>query len=179
MQADDPSEGMRAAFRDLHGRRLHGFALLLTLGDRSRAARLAADAMADGTAHIDELRHPERAAAWLRARVVRATRGMGRGGPRQGDRLQALSAIDADAGLLAGLTALGLVERAALIASSVERLDRRDVATIVGKDGSALDTLLSRARLRYARRFATAAPEGVPAGPVTERVREVAAKAMA
>lgn len=178
MQAADPSEAVRSAFRDLHGRRLHGFALLLTLGDRSRAARLAADAMAEGTAHIDELRHPERAAAWLRARVVRAARGMGHGGLRLSDRLQALSAIDADGGVLAGMTALGLVERAAVIASSVERLDRRDVAIIVGKDGSALDDLLSRARLRYARRFATAAPEGVPPGPVTERVREVATRAM-
>ena len=29
---------IRAAFRDLHGARLHGFALLVTLGDRANAA---------------------------------------------------------------------------------------------------------------------------------------------
>jgi len=174
-----PPEAERAAFRDLHGRRLHGFALLLTLGDRPRAARLAADAIAEGSANVDELRHPERAAAWLRARVVHGAHGISRGTPRLSDRLQALSQIDAAGGVLAGLTDLRLIERAALIASSVERLDRRDVALIVGKDGSALDALLSRARLRYARRFASVASETAPSGPVIERVLEVAKRAMA
>src|SRR5262245_49203152 len=66
-----PDEGaLRDAFRELHGRRLHGFALLLTLGDRAEAARLASDALDAGVARVDELRHPERAAAWLRRRVV-------------------------------------------------------------------------------------------------------------
>src|ERR687895_367576 len=63
---DPPVEVVRAAFRELHGRRLHGFALLLTLGDRERAASLASDALAAGQLRVDELRHPERAAAWLR-----------------------------------------------------------------------------------------------------------------
>ena len=174
-----PPEALRAAFRDLHGRRLHGFALLLTLGDRPRAARLAAEAIAEGTANLDELRHPERAAAWLRARVVRSAGGVRTGNLRLSDGLQALSQIDAAGGVLAGLTDLRLIERAALIAWSVERLDRRDVAVIVGKDGSALDALLSRARLRYARRFATIASETAPSGRVIERVLEVAKKAMA
>ena len=75
----DPSpnstaEAMRAAFRELHGRRLHGFALLLTLGDRPSAARLASEALADGAMRVEELRHPERAAAWLRHRVVERAR---------------------------------------------------------------------------------------------------------
>src|SRR6187431_2709085 len=61
---------LRAAFRELHGRRLHGFALLLTLGDRPGAARLASEALAAGAMRVDELRHPERAAAWLRHRLV-------------------------------------------------------------------------------------------------------------
>src|SRR5690606_20820527 len=66
-------ERLRAAFDELHGSRLHGFALLLTLGDRARAARLAGEALAAAEPRIDALRHPERAAAWLRAHVVRSS----------------------------------------------------------------------------------------------------------
>ncbi|MEA2650619.1 MAG: hypothetical protein QOI85_340, partial [Chloroflexota bacterium] len=80
-------ELVRAAFRDLHGTRLHGFALLVTLGDHARAARLAGEAIAAGTARTSELRHPERAAAWLRRRVTRNAERRGRrelGNPAEG-----------------------------------------------------------------------------------------------
>src|ERR1041384_1046480 len=56
-------EGMlRAAFREAHGARLHGFALVVTLGDEQLAATLAVDALDAGVRHADALRHPERAA---------------------------------------------------------------------------------------------------------------------
>jgi [ribosomal protein S5]-alanine N-acetyltransferase len=45
-EADD--DGLRSPFRDLHGPRLHGFALLVALGDRRLAARIAGDALAAG-----------------------------------------------------------------------------------------------------------------------------------
>ena len=81
--ADPQPELVRAAFRDLHGARLYGFALLVTLGDRGRAARLSATALAAGASRLADLRHPERAAAWLRARVLadaaRTVRSPGRG----------------------------------------------------------------------------------------------------
>jgi len=166
------------AFRDLHGRRLHGFSLLLVLGDRPAAARLASDALLAAGERIGELRHPERAAAWLRARVVRLARGIGRVEPRRSDRFDALDALGVDGGVFAGLEALSQRERAALIATTIERLDRRDAATIVDCDGQVFDRLIVRARRRYAAAYGAAAPEAMADGPMGERVRAIAKRAM-
>lgn len=174
-----PSDLVRTAFGELHARRLHGFALMLVLGDRLAAARLASDALLAAGEHISELRHPERAAAWLRARVVRMARGLGRAGPRRGDRVDALDGLGVDAAVFAGLEALDRRERAALIATSIERLDRRDVATIVSLDGQGCDRLIVRARRRYAAGYVAGAPsELVAGGPLGDRVRGVARRAM-
>ena len=188
LQADHPAEAstdpaapqlLQAAFRDLHGSRLHAFALLLTLGDRSRAAQLASDAIAAGMDHLPELRHPERAAAWLRTRIVRAA---GSDDRRLGvaERLASLSDLHAGPAALAGLSALTRLERAGLIATAIERLDRRDVAVIVGRDGDRLDTLLRRARRRYLD-GAAATPDELdgPPGPIGQRIAESAARTMA
>jgi hypothetical protein len=45
LRASDEEGILRAAFRDAHGARLSGFALLVTLGDQALAASLAADAL--------------------------------------------------------------------------------------------------------------------------------------
>jgi hypothetical protein len=168
-----------AAFRDLHGARLHAFALLLTLGDRRRAAVLAADAIAASSDHLQELRHPERAAAWLRARVTRAAR---RDDDSLGvaERLAALDELNVGAAALAGLSALGRLERAVLIATAIERLDRRDVATVVGRDGQRLNRLLVRARRGYLL-GAAASPDQLegPPGPIAQRIAASAARTMA
>ncbi len=169
-----PADVVRAAFKDLHGRRLHGFALLLTMGDRPAAARLASEALAAGTAHIEELRHPERAAAWLRRRIVERAR-VGRNGPTDPHILSELGADEAAVVAMAGLDRL---ERAALIASGVERLDRRDVATIVGRDATALDRLLRRARERYVRGHAATATVAPTDGPIATQVHAIARRAM-
>jgi DNA-directed RNA polymerase specialized sigma24 family protein len=169
---------VRTAFRDLHARRLHGFALLLTLGDRPVAARLASDALLAAGERIGELRHPERAAAWLRARVVRTGRAMSRTAPRGSDRLDALDRLGVDRATFAGLAALSQQERAALIATSIERLDRRDAATIVDIDGQGFDRLVVRARRRYAAAYGAAAPEATAHGSLAERVRAVAQRAL-
>jgi DNA-directed RNA polymerase specialized sigma24 family protein len=166
-------EAARAAFRELHGRRLNGFALLLTLGDRPTAARLASDALAAGVARIGELRHPERAAAWLRRRVVENVR-VGRNGP---SNARILLELGVEEPVVAALAALDRHERAALIASAVERLDARDVAVIVGRDGSALDRLMRRARDRYVRAY-VAQPGEPPEGPIVTRVHSLARRAM-
>ncbi len=171
---DPPAEDVRAAFRDLHGRRLHGFALLLTLGDRPTAARLASEALAAGTARIDELRHPERAAAWLRRRVVEGARSV-RGQHGDGD---VLTELGADESVITSIAVLGRLERAVLIASAIERLDRRDVAVIVGRDGSALDRLLRRARGRYLRAHAATVPGERPEGPIATHVQRLARRAL-
>jgi hypothetical protein len=180
MRESDPSE-LRAAFRELHGARLHGFTLLVALGDRAVAARLAADAIATGSAGITELRHPERAAAWLRARVMRDAPGRLRWARPQTrrERHLALAELGADEAAIAGFEALDVRARAAVVARSVEGLDRRDVGTIVGADGIRLHRLLKRATARYVG--AMAAVRGdipIEDGPITSRVRSVTARAL-
>lgn len=169
-----PPEVLRAAFRDLHGRHLHGFALLLALGDAPRAAQLTVDALDVAVPHVDELRHPERAAAWLRARVVRASRGMA----RPATHLQPLAELGVEPAVAGALGTLHHLERAAIIAAAIERLDQRDVATVVGQDGPALERLLTRARRRYAAAHAARAGDDIPAGPLIDRVRAEALRAM-
>jgi DNA-directed RNA polymerase specialized sigma24 family protein len=188
LPADPPAETtaspaderlLDAAFRELHGARLHAFALLLTLGDRRRAALLATDALAAAGNHLRDLRHPERAAAWLRARVTDAA-GSGDHRLDASERLASLGELNVGALALAGLSALTLVERAGLIAATIEGLDQRDVGTVVGRDGRRLDRLLRRARRRYLD-GAAASPEVVdgPPGPIGQRILASAARTMA
>ena len=148
------------------------------LGDRPAAARLASDALLAAGDRIGELRHPERAAAWLRARVLRMAAGIGRAEPRRSDRVDALDGLGVDAAAFAGLEALSPRERAALIATTIERLDPRDAATIVDSDGQGFDRLVVQARRRYAAAYGAAAPEGMADGPLGERVRAIAKRAM-
>ena len=179
--AGTPPELVRAAFRELHGTRLHGFALLLTLGDRARAARLAGEALAAGMSRTAELRHPERAAAWLRRRVTRNAGRAGRHtqGRSAGDGRPALEELGAGAAAFAGLSALTTRERAALVADSIERLERGDVATIVGIGGARLDRLIRRVRVRYTTTVAAALDEASAAdGPTVERIQAIAARAL-
>lgn len=181
------SHDLQDAFRELHGSRLHGFALLLTLGDRTRAARLTAETMAEGVARVGELRHPERAAAWLRARVLRRAGGdRGDAGARRGDADLALAELGVGASVAAGLRRLSVVERAAVVTTAVERLDRRDIATVLGREGRDLERLVGRAMRAYLA-AASAARRNLPAGgldvptlpgPITDRVHRAAERAL-
>lgn len=175
-------EALRAAFRDLHGSRLHGFALLFTLGDRALAGSLAGAALAEGSLRIGELRHPERAAAWLRAHVVRSVRHTTHAADRPRRRAPTeLVALHVEPAVRAGLARADRLERAALIAALVERFDRRDVATIVGRDGPRLDTLMRRAREAYVDGFAsaeTSVDEARPAGGLIRRIQDIAERAV-
>lgn len=178
--APAPAELRRAAFRDLHGSRLHGFALLVTLGDQALAARLASEAIAEGSAASDELSHPERAAAWLRRHVVRGARGRLRDSPdTAGRRRAALEKLNVDAVAFASLAALDTRERAAVAAHTVERLDLRDVATIVGIDGARLERMLRRAHAK-ATESAGRALDLSPHedGPITSQIRAIAERTM-
>jgi DNA-directed RNA polymerase specialized sigma24 family protein len=163
---------MRAAFHELHGRSLHGFALLLLLGDQAQAARLSGEALGMGLDHVDELRHPERAAAWLRARLVQSALAL-----RASD-LQptagALTGLGADPAVVAALGVLDTRERAALIASFIEHLDPRDVAAVLRRDGSRLRHLVMTARRKYLAAYLGAAPEVTVAGPIADRLHDVA-----
>lgn len=175
-----PDDAQRAAFRELHGPRLHGFALLITLGERVLAARIAGEALAAGAEQVSELSHPERAAAWLRNRALRlARRDMQRGASSGGRRRAALEDLGVDSAGFAALAGLDVLERAALVASTVERLDPRDVATIVGQDGARLDRLVRRSRAAAIQSGTLALAEDAAShGPIAEGIRGIASRAM-
>lgn len=172
-------EMVRAAFRELHGPRLHGFALLLSLGDRPSAARLAADALGDGAERAGELRHPERAAAWLRARVVRAARGWAPPADRRAraEPGELLVQMGVDSLVLRGLAALGVRERAAIIAGEIERLDPLDVAAVIEASPSRARRIAMDARRHYLR-AATPARRPETPGPLATRILEAGHRAI-
>lgn len=174
---------LRAAFRDVHGPRLHGFALLLTLGDASLAGAAASRALAAGTARADELRHPERAAAWLRARVLREVRRSAAGHAVPVDiRHAALGSLQVGPAAVKALAQLPVEERAALVAGAIERLDITDVATVLGQSLGVTRDLLYVARTHY---LAAASHElrenpipSLPQGEISRRVDDAAAWAI-
>ncbi|HEX6656002.1 MAG TPA: hypothetical protein VF153_07305 [Candidatus Limnocylindria bacterium] len=177
------AELLVAAFRDLHGPRLHAFALLLTLGDRRAAGLAAGGALSAGAAQAGQLRHPERAAAWLRAAVLRDVRRAGAMRPQSVDaRRAALAALGVADGLTDALAQLPLEQRAGLIAGMVERLDIRDVATVLDRSVSATRRVLREARISYlsiASGWLRATPDAaLPAGELSRRVDEAAAWAV-
>jgi DNA-directed RNA polymerase specialized sigma24 family protein len=137
---------LAAAFRDLHRGRLLGFAFLYLLGDRLHAERVTDVSLAAGVRRLAELRHPGRAAAWLRRHVVRSIRARRRLSPGGSAALERHGIPPASR---AGLAALDRFERAALIAHLVEGLDLRDVARIVNRNPRQLDVLLARATSKY------------------------------
>ena len=174
---------LRAAFRDLHGARLYGFALLVALGDRARAAQAASTALAAGAQRAAELRHPERAAAWLRRRALqelqrtRASRHM-----TTVERHATLVGIGAEEPAIAALDELTQVRRAALVAGLVERFALTDVATILGTDLVGAHRALSGARREYltaTSQWMQALPSAaMPGGAIADRVDLVASRAV-
>jgi hypothetical protein len=142
---------MRAAFRELHGRRLAGFATMLVLGDRPRAMALAAAALSRGAQRVLELRDAEHAATWLRAELVRHA---GAATPPTTPVLESvLAALGATPSILRALAALDIRQRAALIASDIEHLSLGDVERIVGRRPGGAERLLARARTRFTAAF--------------------------
>jgi hypothetical protein len=164
----------------VHARRLHGFALILTMGERQLAARASTQALTEAIRILPELRHPERAAAWLRHIVLNAVR---KARPSTGlssaERSRALTELGIGLTAMVGLEALSVLERAALVASDVERLSPIDVELVVGRSPNATRLLVHSAR----RRFVAVAMKQVDvldlAGPVSRRIEEVAARTVA
>jgi hypothetical protein len=178
---------LAAAFRDLHGPRLHGFAILVTLGDSQAAERAAGFALAAGTAQAAALRHPERAAAWLRARTLRGLhqqRSLGRLTPADAQR-GALAALGVDETVYRGLAGLSIDARAALVASAIEQFDPIDVETILDAAPAATRHIVAEARKRYLRAAVEGSAEEAETsldgavGELSSRVRDVAARAFA
>ena len=182
-----PDSKLAGAFRELHGKRLHGFALLVSLGETGPSERVAAEALEAGAAQAAALRHPERAAAWLRARALRGLhQGVGRRqSPTPAVRRQTLAALGVDEAMYTGLEVLGLEARAALVASAVERFEAIDTETILGVSAPAARKLVSRARDQYLQAIhaqptdKAAFPQRIPDGVIATRVREVTERAMA
>lgn len=175
---------LAAAFRELHGARLHGFAMLVALGDQRSAERAAGFALASGAGQAAALRHPERAAAWLRARTLRGLheqRWLSRS-VRVEARRAALERLGVDDAVFRGLAGLGMDARAALVASAIERFDPIDVETILRAAPGAARHAVSQARSRYLR-FASSRSDGAepgpdqPAGEIARRVESVATRA--
>jgi DNA-directed RNA polymerase specialized sigma24 family protein len=95
------------------------------------------------------------------------------------DHYRALAELGIGEATLDSLATLDPRERAAIVASVVERFDRRDVATIVGRDGAALDRLLVRARRRFMRAHAARSHDTPPpGGPYVDRLAAVASHAL-
>jgi DNA-directed RNA polymerase specialized sigma24 family protein len=182
-----PDSKLAGAFRELHGKRLHGFALLVSLGETGPSERVAAEALEAGAAQAAALRHPERAAAWLRSRALRGLhQGVGHGqSPTPAMRRETLAALGVDEGMYAALEALGMEARAALVASAVERFEAIDTETILGVSAPAARKLVSRARVQYLQAIygrptdKAAFQQRVPDGVIATRVREVTERAMA
>ena len=164
---------LQAAFRDLHGPRLHGYALLVTLGDRQPAAAAASEALAEAGSRLAQLRHPERAAAWLRARVARSLSRRGRPAEGERDRRETLRTLGVTDAAFAGLAALSPKERAAFVAATIERLEPIDVEEVSGRDPAGAARLVDGARRRYLAAALAAVDESQerePAWPATSGV---------
>lgn len=170
---------LRAAFRDVHGAHLHGFALLVTLGNRPLAARLAAESLAEGVRRAAELRHPERAAAWLRARVTRRA-GSSRGhGPGPEERRAALTALGVDQATFDVLADMTPFERATLVAAVIERLDERDLEVVLGMDSAGVHRRGAAVRRRFLeRRARLAATEDLAEPRLAHRIGDIADRAL-
>jgi hypothetical protein len=174
----------RAIFRDAHGRRLHGFTLLVALGDQEWATRAAAEALNEGARRAADLQHPERAAAWLRASALKSLSGWTPQRSYTSDRTRrgVLRGMGVANAVYDGLAALSVRERAALIATSVERFEPLDVETILGRSNGASRRLVARARQGYLAKVTTSAAftdiGPVPGGALAEMVRQGAERAM-
>ena len=172
---------LREALGDLHGPRLHGFAQLVALGDAERAERAAAMALAAGEAHATALRHPERAAAWLRARVLKTLR-LRTSGPSvtAATRRANLAALGVDGPVFDGLAALSAPERAALVASVIEGFEAIDIEAILGLSPSGARRITTHARSHYASaatRVGSAASRPAQ-GRLGQRIQQVAGRAL-
>ena len=184
MQDEDAT--LANAFRDLHGPRLHGFAMLITLGDERAAERAAGRALAAGAERAAALRHPERAAAWLRARTLHELSRWPRGGRSipAASRQEALARLGVDDGVYEALTPMTMRARAALVASAIERFEPIDIETILDAGPAATRRAVANARDQYLRLVreepgdVAGDPASNPDGELAKRVMAVVSRAM-
>lgn len=162
-------------FVELHSDRLLGFAMLVTLGNAKLAGRLSAEALAKGVERVEQLRHPVRAAAWLRAEVTKAAGGpaWGQQRPSEAERRDTLRALGVEPATYDALASLDVRARAAVVATSVEGFAPADVFEIAGSDDR-----VRKARKAYLTAFLAASEtRGTtpPFGDLASRVQAAAA----
>jgi DNA-directed RNA polymerase specialized sigma24 family protein len=158
----------------------------VTLGETHEAERAAGEALAAGAEQADALRHPERAAAWLRARVLLGLRQSSRATSMlDAVRREALAALGAGEAVFRGLAPLRVDARAALVASAIERFEPIDIETILGAGAAVARRRIAEARHQYAQAVG-APPDGEPGtspeqpdGELAVRVLGIAARTMA
>jgi len=160
----------------VHGARLHGFALLVAAGDAGRARQAAAEALEAGAAQAARLRHPERAAAWLRRHtLLTLRRGRLGKGLSEAVRQAALAELGVGMGAYRALGQLSLEQRAAVVASAIEGLAPIDLETIMGAPADRSRRLATDGLRRYLAAMAPTLPVGLaPAGPLARRIRAAA-----
>jgi len=156
----------------------------VTLGDARLAERAAGFALAAGASQAAALRHPERAAAWLRARTLRTLKELGRfrHAAASDQRHAALDPLGVRDAVYRGLASIDLTARAALVASDIERFDPIDVETIIDAAPAPTRHVVAEARKRYLRLAGGSTGEEQvpfegPTGGLAARVHRVATRA--
>ncbi len=88
---------------------------------------LTAQALSQGVERMEQLRHPERAAAWLRANVTHGAKGpaWGHQRPSEIERRDALGPLGVDPAVYDALASLDVRARAAVTATAVEGFNDR------------------------------------------------------
>ena len=179
VEAED-AEQLQEASSDANAARLHGFALLLTVGDEPRAAAAAIAALEAG-AERAESQDADQAAAWLRREVIGELR---RTWPTPylapGERHAVLSRMGVAEPLISALEEMSAEQRAALVVSSIEGMAMADVATTLDADLGDAYRAVEGARLDYlttAARMTAPGPAATP-GPLARRISEIRARAI-
>jgi DNA-directed RNA polymerase specialized sigma24 family protein len=139
------------ALPEQQGAAVHGFALILAMGDRPRALRLATEALDAAAARSHQLSTDGEAGTWLRAWIVQHI------GPMPANvslddpaRRHALELVGVSDVVAAAISTLTVEERAALLAASVEGFSLPEVATVLDCTQTMARRILKRARGRYA-----------------------------
>lgn len=158
----------------------------MALGDRAAAASAAGEAIATAMPRLADLRHPERAAAWLRSAALRSL-SAGRQREPEPARRETLRALGVTDAAFDGLAGMDLRERAAFVAADVERLDPIDVEAIMRVGAGTARRLVDRGRRRYLAAAAAhagrepmagGATSDAPPGGLTRRIEALAEAAL-
>jgi DNA-directed RNA polymerase specialized sigma24 family protein len=138
--------------------RLRGFSMLVALGDQQAAMDAWWSALDAARRRRQPIAHQ---AGWLRRRVARR---LGHGLREHIERMMpaaheeldverraTLRAFGASDGVISGLRALSVEQRAALVAHEIEHLETDDLAALLGRRNAAAQRFLARAVRGYLR----------------------------